>query len=203
MKNLPLALIQDANSVNSSSPWIFFLDVILSNGVNLYLVNNNENITVGGQEYTAFPFSIEPLNQSGDGQIPSLDISISNITKVIQGYIEELDGALGDTVVLTIRSVEYKELDHSELAMTFDIIGVNCSDTTLTITLGAPNPLRKRFPPYRYLRGHCKWIFKEDECAYVGAFTACARTLDDCIERDNAANFGGYPGLNPRGVRLV
>ena len=65
----------------------------------------------------------------------------------------------------------------------------------ISFTLGAVNPLRRRFPLYMATPRSCGWIFKGAECAYAGGSASCARTLDACRTLSNSGRFGGRPGI--------
>lgn len=62
------------------------------------------------------------------------------------------------------------------IAFTYEVLGCVADATWVTFTLGAPNPLNRRFPLYRYISNHCNWKFGERECNYtfdaVGTWTA-------------------------------
>lgn len=38
----------------------------------------------------------------------------------------------------------------------------------------------------------CQYTFKDCRCKYKGAYLECGKTLEDCINRNNAENFGGH-----------
>jgi phage-related protein len=61
------------------------------------------------------------------------------------------------------------------LAFTYEVLGCTADSTWVTFTLGAPNPLNRRFPLYKYISNHCNWKFGNDECNYsftpVGTWT--------------------------------
>lgn len=118
--------------------------------------------------YTAFPFEIEPTKQTSKGEIPTLTVRVSNITRLIQPYLEALSGGIGSTVKIIVVNSAHLSEDYTELEMTFDVLACHTSVEWVTFTLGAPNPLRQRLPLYRYLALHCRWTYKLEECGYVG-----------------------------------
>lgn len=208
MINLSNVLIAEKNKLSASEPWLVLCHIALSNGVDVRLVNNNEDVLYNGDTYVAFPFQLDVIKFDNTGEIPRFNLTVSNVTKIIQGYVEELNGALGDTVKLIVIHHGNLTEDYSALTLTYSILSVKCTAEALVINLGVPNPVRQKFPPYRYIAKSCKWQFnypagKSPECGYSGGYTTCGRTLPDCEERSNQARFGGYPALNPKGVRLV
>ena len=204
MKTIPAPIIIEKNKIATASAWLVLIDVILDGGATtLYFVNNTEDVVFNSNTYTAINFELDATKYSSKGEIPSLQLRISNVTRLIQAYLEALDGAVGDQVRIRVVNSEHLTEDYTELEMLYDILDSESTGLWATFTHGAPNPLRSRFPRNRYIAQHCNWIFKEAECTYVGAETICDRTLDACRAYNNSARFGGFPGLNAGGLRLA
>lgn len=203
MRNLPLALRQAKNSIDSDSPWLILLDIVLNNGPTYNIVNNNEDVEFQNKVYTAFPFKLEPPKETSQGDIPKLKLMVSNITRVIQTNMEELNGGIGSIVTLYIVNYDLLDEDYSELTMDFEVLASACDAQWITFELGAPNPLRRRFPTDRYIANHCNFQYKSAECGYGGNLTTCKRTLTDCRAHGNSVRFGGFPGLAPGSTRFV
>lgn len=205
MKNLPLALRQAKNQFGQDSPWLILVDIDLTTlgGPLFNLVANNEDITFQTRTYSAFPFNIELPKESSKGEIPQLKLSVSNVTRMLQVHFENLNGGVGATCTLYIVNAGLLAENYAELTMDFQIISASCSSQWAEITLGASNPLRRRFPLHRYIAAHCNWQYKSAECAYGGTILTCKRTLDDCIAHGNASRFGGFKGLAAGSIRLA
>jgi lambda family phage minor tail protein L len=205
MKTLPSLLAIEKNKLYTDSSWLILLDITFTDSTVLNLVRNTENITWKGTEYTAFPFELEAIANSGKGELPLVQLSVSNVTRIIQGYLEPLNGGVGSLVVFHVVNSEYLSEDSSALDMSFVVLSVNLSASWAVFSLGAPSPIRRRFPLIRYIANHCNWQFMSAECAYSGSIpsTGCDRTFDNCRLFNNTKRFGGYPGINSSGVRFV
>lgn len=207
MKTLPANLILSKNALASTDPWILLLEVTIPTDPvqTLRIARNTEDVTFQGNVYTAFSFEIDTVTESSKGELPSVSIRVSNVNQMMQSYIEEYDGLISQPVKLIVVNAQYLTEDYSELELNFDITACQATATWVTWKIGAPNPLARRFPLYRYIGMHCNWVghFKGAECKYAGTATTCAGTLDDCDAKDNLANFGGYPGLAQGGIRVV
>lgn len=209
MKRLPSELIIEKNRLASIHPWLVLLDITLVDPVNpeqtsvFHLARNSENVIFNGTEYTAFPFDIEPTKYSSKGEIPSVNLKVSNITRVIQEDLERFNGGVGSTVKVIVVNVANLEANYADLEMEFDVTACSTDAQWVVFTLGAPNPLRQRFPLERHLPAHCPWRFKGAECGYNGELATCHRTYEDCIERGMQANFGGFMGLRSGGIRVI
>ncbi|MCE5335650.1 MAG: DUF1833 family protein [Desulfobacteraceae bacterium] len=203
MKILPSIIVRGKNMLYTPFPWIALLEISLSESVQLYFCSNNEDVTFGGRVYTAFPFSLEAARQTSKGEIPTLPLKVCNVDRIIHSYLEQLDGAVGAEVVIRVVNSAHLAEDFSELDMTFSVLSTEADAEWVTFNLGAPSPLRQRFPRYRYIAMHCNWEFKSVECAYAGAETTCDRTFKRCDALANTRRFGGYHGLNLKGWRLT
>ena len=226
MKNIPLALRQAKNAFGQDSPWLMLLTLTLPSPDNTVfkIVPNTEDIVFpAGSDpllntYTAFPVQIELPNETNSGEIPSISLQVSNVTRVLQTHLEALNGALGATVELIIVNAALLSEDYAELTMEFEVLQATCTAQWVTLKCGASNPLRRRFPADKYFAGHCNWQFNSAavvalgsnvgaECGYSGPYTGdlatCKRTLADCEAHSNAPRFGGFPGLESGGLRFA
>lgn len=203
MKTLPTALVQEKNKLATGSAWIMLLDITLATDVKMYFCSNNEDVTFGGQVYTAFPFVIEPTKLNSKGEIPTITLRVSNVTQLIQSYVEQYDGGVESEVLVRVVNSAYLNENYSELEMVFSVMSTTSEADWISFDLGVPSPMRRRFPPCRFIALHCNWNFKSVECGYAGIATQCDRSLDRCQVLDNEARFGGYPGLQRAGWKMV
>lgn len=204
MLNLTNALILEKNKLSSEHPWLLLLDVGCG-GTTLYLVRNTENFVFNGITYEAFPFEIDADKQDTKGQIPSISLRVSNVTRAIQAQIEDHNGLIGETITLRVVNADLPNEVYTDLTFDFEVLNCMATAMWVTFTLGAPNPLNKRVPLYRYMSNFCRYVsfFKGAECKYAGVDTTCTGTLEDCQSKSNSVNFGGFIGLTPGGIRLV
>lgn len=210
MKEFPGVLVVEKNKLNASEPWLLLIHIkMASGGTDYYYARNVENVTFNAQTYTAFPFEVDSYTQGSKGQIPTLLLRVSNVMRVVQSYIEAENGAVGSGVTLTIMSNANPTADHTNLQMNFDVLSTYCDDEWVGFSLGAPNPLRKRYPLYKYVADHCNWIYKGVECTYASSLSSCTRTYQACVGHQaeagttQLARFGGFKGLTSRGIKVV
>lgn len=194
---LPSSLIAEKNKLYSVGSFLELLEIQLTeNGTTLRLVNNNEDIIWGGYTWTAFLFFPGDFEESVEGENNTLDIRVSNVARVIEGYIETAtNGLIGDTTIYRLISSE-NLTEQAALTATFQILAVECDDIWCSFTLGLENFFFKRFPLHQYRRNICRYeTFKGEECGYVGAETTCDRLFYTCISYGNVIRFGGQPGI--------
>lgn len=203
MKTLPANLILEKNKLATTSAWLLLVDITLPDASHIRLARNNVDVPFQSNNYTAFPFDIDSTKSSGQGEIPAVQLRVSNVTRLLQAYVEQHNGGVDYTVTITVVNSAYLAESYAELQMTYDVLACQSDSQWITFTLGAPNPLRRRYPLYRAIANHCNWTYKGRECNYIGALTTCKRTLADCRAHVNSARFGGRPGLTSSGLRLA
>lgn len=200
--NLPPVLIIEKNKIASVNPWLVLLEIVMPDNTQINLVHNTEDIIFGGKTYTAFPFQLEIPDLNSKGEVPSWTLRVCNISGIIQGYAESLDGLVGSDITIRFVNAGYLLEDYDNLAVTLQIISASATAEWMTWQLGMASPLRRRFPVDRYIADHCRFKFKGHECGYTGNATSCKRNLDACRALGNSARFGGHVGMSNNQVRV-
>lgn len=161
----------------------------------LHLVSNNEDRTLGGVLYTAFPFRVDfnyELGAQADLSVTAVDVS-----RDLQRRMQEHNGGVGFDVTLKIFHQDAVS-DPPDFEELFQIVRSNSNDYTVTWKLGSENLLDRNFPARRQYRNRCSFRYKGPECKYLGDKPTCDYTLtgaNGCEAHSNSLNFGGFPGL--------
>lgn len=204
MLNIPPSLMENINTIDKSDPWLVLLQIVITGESEpLYLVNNNEDIIFDGNEYIAYPFTMSLPSQTNKGELPSVMLAISNVTRALQPYLEEYNGCVGSTVNIIVVNAGQLSENYAELTTSLTIMSCVANASDVTFQLGAANPLQKKFPQDQYLANSCRFKFKGAYCGYSGTESFCNKTLDQCKLYNNSARFGGHTGLTPGGIRVV
>ena len=196
MLELSQASIIEKNKIATSGVWLLALEAQIP-GSPLYLVNNTENLTLGGQEYTAFPFSLEDITEDSK-ELPNVKLTVSNVTGTIQRYVEENNGLGGCKVIIRVFHTDIPDV--AEVEEYFVVTGVSCDVEWVTFTLGTDFSFTRRFPPVRMMKDYCPFKFKGVECGYKGAASKCNKTLKRCRELKNSERFGGEATIPQGGL---
>lgn len=190
---------QEKNKLSTDSAFLVLLDIILKEDV-VRICYNTDDITWNGNLYQAFPFEIGDVGEESDGSDPNVQLKISNVGRALQYAVEESNGATGYAVVL--RVVNSKNLDSSEteLAEYFVIQKTSVTEEYITFTLGTEYSSRTRRPLNRYMKNNCPFKYKGLRCGYNGEMKTCNHTLSACREHNNSKRFGGFVGVDQKGV---
>ncbi len=196
MLALSEASIIEKNKLSTDGVWLLALEAQIPENT-LYLVNNTEDVTLGGQRYVAFPFSLEDITEDGK-ELPNVKLTVSNATGTIQRYVEKNNGLGGMKVVLRVYHTNIPDV--AEVEEYFVVTGVSCDVEWVTFTLGTDFSFTRRFPPVRMMKDYCPFKFKGVECGYRGAAQQCNKTLKRCRELGNNIRFGGEATIPQGGL---
>lgn len=191
-------LIEEKNKIESTGAWLVLVTLTRPSDTStpyLYLVNNNEDVTINGQLYQAFPFELTDVTETSTGSLPSFTLQVSNIDRVIQKKIEEdiyyYDdnslksanfGSGWDVKISVVSSL--RPNDAPEIEFNAKSLNVTCDRMWANFSCGVNNPMMKQFPRQKYASNFCQRTFKDGEgCTYIGVDTSCAKTLTACKEK--------------------
>jgi phage-related protein len=207
MKNLSLSSVIEKNKLASDQAWLVALAVDITDpqtGLNvdfMYLVANDEEVTINGQIYQPFPFSISFSETANE--IPSISVVIQDQTQITQSYMQNYAGGVGFKIDLMVVSGADKDaLDlEPELLEQFIVTDASAQEYAVTWRLGVQNPLKLIAPRRQQRKDVCSFSYRSTSCGYVGALATCDRTLagtNGCRAHSNATNFGGFPSMQAR-----
>lgn len=108
MKTLPSSIRVEKNKYDSANPFLFLLDLTLPNTVEvgIRLVRNTANVWFAGYEYIAFPFEVENRGEASKGEIPTIVLKVSNVSRELRSYITEYGGMVNSKVTLSVVSYD-------------------------------------------------------------------------------------------------
>jgi len=112
MLNLSVAGMLEKSQLASDGVWLLLVEVAIPDSEEpLRLVRNNEDIVWNGDTWTAFNFKLGEITEDNKGKPQAIPLQVSNITQIVQGYVEENNGLTGTTV--TLRVVHSQHLDNT------------------------------------------------------------------------------------------
>jgi len=203
MLNLSVAGVLEKSRLASDGVWLLLVEVALPDSAEpLRLVRNNEDIVWNGDTWTTFNFKLGEITEDNKVKPQAIPLQVSNITQIVQGYVEENNGLTGTTV--TLRVVHSQHLDNTlpEVEEIFTVQSTSCESKWVTFFLGSDISTQLRFPFRRVLKNFCAWRdqYKGIECGYAGSLPACDGTLQSCRNRGNSVRYGGEPSIPEGGL---
>ena len=190
---------KEKNSLSTDSVFLILLDIDLKDET-VRVCYNTEDVMWNGKLYQAFPFEIGEVSEDLDGSDPSVELRVSNVGRTLQFAVEESNGATGYAVTLRVVNSANMDSPEAELEEYFIIQKTSVAEDYITFTLGTEYSARTRRPLNRYMKNNCPFKYKGIRCGYNGNLATCYHTLQDCRAHNNSKRFGGYPGVDQKGV---
>lgn len=162
----------------------------------LYYTSWPTRITFDGVQYTPYVINHGNINETLSGKINKLTLTIGNVNKTLQYYLDHYDGLKECKVIITM--VFYEELDNPACydRQAYFVEQSSSNKKIATLTLGSDlDVLNVTLPRRKFFRTYCLFKFGDDDCGYVGSETTCNRSLQRCEELNNVSRFGNFPAI--------
>lgn len=214
MRAIDSDLVGEKNKLHQPSPWIWLLEVSVSDTESARIANYQQNVTWNGDTYYSFPFSIGEIQQSAEGQLPTLNISVANVSREVQEILDANDGLARQKVWLRLVHADHLANADAVLEDRFTILQATANVNAVTFQLGRVDLFDLEVPRRRYSRDYCQHVYKGTVCGYQGDLPSCDHTLDGAngcerhgvdefnrgLEKKHPRRFGGAPAI-PRARR--
>lgn len=190
------ATIFNKNRLQTDGAMIMLMEITVPGlDETMRIARNTENISWHGYTWQAYPFQIDDINENTKGEMPVINIQVSNITREVQSYLEQTNGSI-DTEI-TIYIVNAKHLDDNVPLWQADyaLMQASCDENYITFQCGMKYQVNSRRPIFRNIKYICPFKYGGIVCgAPAGTFATyptCNKDIGSCQARSNAARFGG------------
>lgn len=200
MLNLSAVAKIEKNKLVSDGAWILLLEITVSQNTVIRLCRNTEDIRWNGETWTAFPLELDAPKQSGTGELPRFAVRVSNVTRTVEGYLEQAGGGVGATVRMMVVMSNHLELATPELDEEFSVQSTSYDQDWVTFNLSGSVNLFRRIPQRRFMKNFCPFQYKGPECKCASGLPTCDKSLSACKERGNSRRFGGEPAIPQGGL---
>lgn len=179
-KTMPSNITELKNQLSQPGAWVWLMTITLpGNAITLRYASNTEDVTYGGETYSAFNFVIDSFSFNCDGEIPELTMTVTNIGYVIQDYMRDYEGLIGGIVSYVQVNTDFLSEDYSEDLMQFTIVGSQNMWPNVQFTLSVPPNLRYRVPEDRYNPYSCRHAFRTPAGEYTTRCGYTGKTIAD------------------------
>jgi lambda family phage minor tail protein L len=200
MLNLSTVAKLEKNKLISDGAFITLLEITIASSLVLRLCNNTDDVSWNGETWVAFPFELDSFQETSGEEFPQLTVRVSNVTRAVEGYLEQAGGGVGATVrILVVMSAHLGDATPVE-SEEFTVQSTSYDQSWVTFTLSGAVNLIRRVPERRFLKNWCPFQYKGLECRATSNLPTCDKSLKACQERDNAVRFGGEPGIPMGGL---
>jgi lambda family phage minor tail protein L len=200
MLNLSGIAKLEKNKLVSDGALITLLEITIKAGSILRLAKNTDDIEWNGETWVAFSFEMDPSKQNANGELPRYSVQVSNVSRALEGYLEQAGGLVGGTVRFMVVMSNHLDQTTPLLDEEFSIQSTSYDAEWVTFNLSGSTNMFRRIPERRFLKNFCPFQYRGPECLAVSSLPACDKSLKACQARGNAVRFGGEPGIPVGGL---
>jgi phage-related protein len=172
---------------------------------------NNEDVLWGGYTWKAIPIKLGEVEKD-TSQIPSFDLKLNNIDRILESYFNEADGGVGAEVTIRLIRVKGRNTDgvieletYPVFVEPFDIQVSSIDDFWVTLKCGFDWSTNTRRPQDMWKMDHCDKCRNYPNNPTCGVapdialiYPDCDGTWLSCKARNNTLRFGGVPTIGKR-----
>ena len=189
--------ITEAKNIHHDGPaFIWFAEFVRSAGVFWRLANWFDPVTYAGNVYQRGTFELSDISED-PGTLTELQLTVPNVLGIAQGYLES-DELLNQSMTLFCMTDTQLGAAAGAMSAPYYVQSAVANPKVVSFTLGSWPLMQVQIPRDRYVRTKCRWVFKSDQCGFVGAETTCDKSLESaggCSGRVNQPRFGGFPHI--------
>ena len=203
-----LAPFKNAIATGSRLVWLYEIEVPTNPPTRYRFCPQMEPVTFRENEYSPFPITHDTMKEGADGDLPTLTMTVSNVSREIAGILESYNGLIGQKVkVMLVLMTENQETDPQHplsaiLEWDFKITSMALNAEAASAQLGDISLYEVNVPKNRISKRYCRFKYRDDQCGYMGEFSNCDKSLEGPMgckahsfdSPDHPNRFGGFPG---------
>jgi len=210
-----LAPFKNALATGSRLVWLYEIEVPTNPPTTYRFCNQMEAVTFRSNAdgepivYSPFPITHDTMKEGADGNLPTLALSVSNVSREIGGTLEAYNGLIGQRVkIMLVLMPENQDMAPQDplkaiLEWDFKITSMAATAEGASAQLGDISLYEVNVPASRMSKRYCRFQYRDSGCGYMGERPSCDKSLDGpdgCKAHsfDSPAHpdrFGGFPGI--------
>jgi len=208
-RDLTAGLTTQKNKLHSQVPWVWLVEIALSDSTSARITNFQRNVIWNQNLYYAFPFAISEVRQSAEGQLPTLTLTVPNVTREVQELLDANNGLTRKKLWLRLVNRDHLNDGSAVIEDRFTIQRASTNVNVVSFQLGRVDLFALETPRRKYRRDSCGHVYKDTVCRYSGDLATCDKTRsgpNGCIVHgdDEVANgqlrlhpwlYGGFPSI--------
>jgi hypothetical protein len=151
MINIPLLARRHLSRLRDQGNFVWCIAIEVSPGKAFYLTEHDQPIDYLGRTWIPFPLKIEEQKESGEGDLTTTSLTLSNIGRLPMQYLEEDQWDQGSVTGLQVYAPQPAAIEIPR-RWRYYINGVTATHQSITLHLGQRNALTRPYPAKRYLR---------------------------------------------------
>jgi lambda family phage minor tail protein L len=195
--------------------WLYEIEVPTDPATRYRFVGTPEQVTFRGNVYYPFPITHTVMRATESGDLPSLTVTVSNVSREIIATLEAHQGLIGQSARIILTNMEALTTGKPIIEQDFRVMTMTATEEACAAQLGDISLYETFFPGQRMMRNFCRHQYRSAACGYsvptshANYLSTCDKSLDGpngCQVHgasETAAGtavihpnrFGGFPGI--------
>tara|TARA_Y100000310_G_scaffold336739_1_gene422112 strand:- start:20565 stop:21254 length:690 start_codon:yes stop_codon:yes gene_type:complete len=207
----------EKNLLATGNQWIWLYEIeVPTEPITRYrFVRTQEQVTFRSNVYYPFPITHTVMRDTESGDLPSITLTVSNVSREVLGTLESYQGLIGQPVRILLTNMGALLTDNAIIEHDFRILTMTATEEACAAQLGDISMYESYFPRQRMMRQFCRHQYRTAPCGYAvdeadaNYLATCDKSLDGangCTihgDSETAAGvavvhpnrFGGFPGI--------
>lgn len=156
-----------------------------------------------GETYKPYVIRHGAIKETLSGKIEKLSLTIGNVDRELQYYLDNYNGLKEKTIVITMVFEDTLNDPTCYDSYTYLVEQSSSDKRTAVLALGSSlDVLNITLPRRKFFRAYCQFRYKGLECGYSGPEGTCNKTFTQCEAYGNVSRFGAYPAIPMRKDRI-
>ena len=186
--------------------WLYEVEVPTDPPTLCRLVRDQEAVTFRGNVYSPYPISHSETRSDSKGNLPTISLNASNVTREVVSTLNEHNGLVGQDVRIILTHYYALPTGKSVWEHEYQIRDMNIDDEAISATLGDLHIYNARLPGQRMMRFYCRHQYMDAYCGYSvdsgdpEYLPTCDKSLDGgdgCKAHGVSEALAGLPVLHP------
>lgn len=149
MKSLPVAYYDRIDKLLDDGVLAWVVAINLTDGTSFYLTTNDKHLVYAGQTWEPFPMKIGEQPDSGEGNLVSSTLTLSNVGRIPMPFLER---EVWDQAVVELQIV-FVPLLTTQLGLSAvtRIQSATATHEAVTLNLGRPNWAARPYPVSKFI----------------------------------------------------
>ena len=195
--------------------WLYEIEVPTDPPTRYRFVRTQEQVTFRGNIYYPFPITHTVMRQTDSGDVPTITMTASNVSREIIATLESHQGLIGQPARIILANMDSLSTGQGAIEQDFRIMTMTAKEEACAATLGDFSLYEQFFPAQRLMRHFCRHQYRSAGCGYAVP-SSDANYLATCDKSYDGANgctvhgtsetaagvavvhperFGGFPGI--------
>lgn len=195
--------------------WLYEIEVPTDPPTRYRFVQTQEQVTFRGNIYYPFPITHTVMRDTDSGDLPTITLTASNVSREIIATLEAHKGLIGQPARIILANMASLTTSEGAIEQDFRIMTMTATEEACAAQLGDFSMYEQYFPGQRMMRHFCRHQYRSSGCGYsvpssAGSYLAsCDKSLDGANgcrahgASETAAGvavihpdrFGGFPGI--------